>query len=328
MDTFKALLVDQQEGQTSATIRELGREALPAGEVTVAVAYSSLNYKDGLAVTGKGKVLRHHPLVAGVDLAGVVVESNSPEYQPGAEVLATGFEIGERHWGGYTQLTRLQAAWLVPLPAGLSLKEAMVIGTAGLTAMLSLMALEEHGLTPAEQREVIVTGAAGGVGSLAVALLGQLGYRVVASTGRAETHDYLRALGAQSVLDRLTPSGKRPLESERWAGAIDAVGGETTAGLLPAMARGSSIALSGNAGGFALNSTVLPFILRGVNLLGIDSNFCPQPRRRQAWARLAELLPKDLLNLITQEAPLEDVPTLSQAILQGHIRGRVVIKVG
>jgi len=331
MDQFKALIVDQKEGQTTAEVQTLGPEQLPEGDVTLRVAYSSLNYKDGLALTGQARVLRHHPMVPGVDMAGSVVESDSPDFKPGDEVILTGFEHGESRWGGFTQLNRVRAEHLVALPAGLSLRQAMAIGTAGLTAMLSVMALEAQGLTPAEQREVVVTGAAGGVGSTAVAILSGLGYNVVASTGRAETHDYLAQLGARTFIERellATPS-KRPLESERWAAAVDAVGGETLAGLLRTMAREGSIALSGNAGGVALTTTVLPFILRGVNLLGIDSNFCPQATRRIAWQRLAQEIPADLIELmVAQEASLEDIPALGREILQGKIRGRVVIAVG
>jgi acrylyl-CoA reductase (NADPH) len=327
MDTFKALIVDQKEGETMATIQKLGRADLPEGDVTVVVAYSSLNYKDGLAVTGQGKVLRSHPLVPGVDMAGTVLESDSAEYQAGDKVVLTGFEHGEKYWGGFTQLTRVGSKFLVPLPEGLTLRQAMAIGTAGLTAMLSVMALEEARLSPGDQREVVVTGAAGGVGSTAVAILGQLGYNVVASTGRAETYDYLRSLGAKDFIERevLASPSKRPLESERWAGAVDAVGGDTTAGLLRTMARGGSIALSGNAGGFALNTTVLPFILRGVNILGIDSNLCPLERRREAWRRLATQLPLEMVEAMTQEISLADVPAFSQEILQGKVRGRTVI---
>ncbi len=329
-DKFKALIVDQKDDNTEANIQEFNVDALPEGDVLLAVAYSSLNYKDGLAVTGTAKVLRHHPMVPGIDLAGTVVESASPDFKAGDKVILTGYEIGEKYWGGYTQLNRVRAEWLVPLPPGLTLKRAMAIGTAGFTAMMSVMALESHGLRPTDQREVVVTGAAGGVGSTAVAILGRLGYNVVASTGRSETHDYLKALGTRDFIDRgvLATASKRPLESERWAAAVDVVGGETLAGLLRTMARGASIALSGNAGGVALNTTVLPFILRGVNILGIDSVFCPHDQRLLAWNRLAELIPSDLLDLVTQEALLEDVPALSKDILQGKIRGRTVIKVG
>jgi len=309
MDKFKALMVDQKDGETQATIQELGPDALPDGDVTLKVAYSSLNYKDGLAVTGTAKVLRSYPMVPGVDLSGTVVESDSPKFKAGDRVLITGYETGEKHWGGFTQMNRVRSEWVVPVPDGLSLKEAMILGTAALTAMLSLMALEEHGLTPDDQREVVVTGAAGGVGSMAVAILGHYGYNVVASTGRAETHDYLKSLGARDFIDRgvLGTPSKRLLESERWAGAVDAVGGDTLAGLLRTMARGASIALSGNAGGVPLNTNVLPFILRGVNLLGIDSNLCPYDLRVKAWNRLNGLLPAEMIEKMGQEATLEDI---------------------
>jgi len=329
MDTFKALMVDEVDGKTTATIQALTPADLPEGDVTVAVAYSSLNYKDGLAVTGKARVLRSLPMVPGVDMSGTVVASDSADYKVGDKVLINGFEHGEKRWGGFTQLTRVSSHHLVPVPEGLSLKQVSSIGTAGYTAMLSVMALEEHGLNPTDRREVVVTGAAGGVGSMAVAILGHLDYNVVASTGRAETHDYLRRLGASGFIDRslLAEPSKRPLERERWAGAVDAVGGSTLTGLLLSMARGGSVAISGNAGGIAFSANVLPFILRGVNILGIDSNLCPQERRRAAWQRLAKELPLDLIEEMATEAPLTDVPALSEDILQGKIRGRMVINV-
>jgi len=329
-EKFQALVVDQQNGETTADVRELSRNDLPAdGDVVVAVSYSSLNYKDGLAVTGKAKVLLHHPMVPGIDLAGTVVESGSPDFKAGDEVILTGFETGERYWGGYSQLNRVRSETLVRMPDDLTLKESMTIGTAGLTAMLSVMALEEHGLEPATDREVVVTGASGGVGSLAVAILGRLGYSVVASTGKAEAHDFLRSLGAKELVEssRLATVSKRALEKGRWAAAVDAVGGDTLAGLLRSMAPHTSIALSGNAGGIALNTTVLPFILRGINLLGIDSNLAPMKKRLNAWRRLAELLPKGVLEEIATEASLEEVPALSREILGGKLRGRTVIKV-
>ncbi len=276
-DLFKALVLDQLDGALQASIRELPRDALPEGDVLVAVAYSSLNYKDGLAVTGQGKVVRApYPFVPGIDLAGRVVESRSPAFAPGDEVVLTGWGVGERHWGGYAQLARVRAEWLVPLPVGMRPQQAMAIGTAGLTAMLCVMALEERGLAPGG-REVVVSGAAGGVGSVAVAILARLGYAVVASTGRAEAQAYLSALGAGQILDReaLTASAGKPLASERWGGAVDTVGGATLAGLLPAMAYGSSIAACGNAGGQALNTTVFPLILRAVSLLGIELGDVP-----------------------------------------------------
>ncbi len=327
-DTFKALIVDQKEGEVQASIREVTRDELPEGDVLVSVAYSTLNYKDGLAVTGQGKVIRKYPMVPGIDFAGAVVESALPAFKPGEQVVLTGWGIGETHWGGFAQMARVKAEWLVPLPEGLTLKQAMGIGTAGFTAMLSVMALEEHGLTPADQREVVVTGAAGGVGSVAVAILVKLGYNVVASTGRAELHDYLKQLGATQILDRaaLAKPG-RPLESERWAGAVDTVGGDTLAALLPGMASNTCVAACGNAGGFALNTTVFPFILRGVSLLGINSVLVPQARRLATWQRLTRDLPLDLLETMMKVVPLADVPVLSRQILQGQVRGRVVIDV-
>ena len=325
---FKGLVVDQHEGQVQAAIRQISKESLPQGDVVVAVAYSDLNYKDGLAVTGKARVIRSYPMVPGIDFAGTVEESHSPDFKPGDQVILTGWEVGERYWGGYAQRARVRADWLVPLPAGLSVKQAMGIGTAGFTAMLCVMALEEHGLTPSE-REVVVTGASGGVGSIAVAVLAKRGYNVVAATGRAEEQAYLKELGARAIIDRnvLSAPSTRPLESERWGGAVDAVGGETLAGLLRSMAAGTSVAACGNAGGVALQTTVLPFILRGVNVLGINSVFVPQPRRREAWERLVRDLPLDLLDRMIQVVPLEAVPDLSNEILKGHIRGRVVVDV-
>jgi acrylyl-CoA reductase (NADPH) len=328
-DTFKALVVNQTHGAIESSIQAVQHADLPEGDVLISVAYSSLNYKDALAVTGKGKVIRRYPMVPGIDLAGTVVESASPDFKTGDQVILTGWGLGEHQWGGYAQMARARAEWLVPLPDGLTLRQAMGIGTAGLTAMLCLMALETHGLTPQTEQEVVVSGASGGVGSLAVAILAQSGYNVVASTGRAESRDYLRRLGARSIIDRATlaaPSS-RPLESARWAGAIDTVGGETLASIIRALAYRASVAACGLVGGSDLPTTVFPFILRGVNLLGIDSGMCPMPQRRAAWSRLAHDLPLDRLELIIQEAPLADVPQLSEAILQGRIRGRVVIDV-
>lgn len=324
MQTFKALVVESGDPYT-AQIRQARLDELPPGEVLVRVAYSSLNYKDGLAITGAGKVIRNFPMVPGIDLAGTVLESASPEYKPGDPVILTGWGVGERHWGGLSELARVRAEWLVPLPEGLTLQQAMGIGTAGFTAMLAVMALEAHSIDPA--REVLVTGAAGGVGSLAVALLAQRGYRVVASTGRLSEEAYLKSLGASEILDRavLSAPGK-PLESERFGGAVDTVGGAVLAGVLPRMAYGGSVAACGNAGGAKLETTVFPFILRGVNLLGIDSVMCPKEKRLLAWQRLARELPKPLLEATLQTVSLEEVPVLAQAILQGRVRGRVVVK--
>jgi acrylyl-CoA reductase (NADPH) len=327
-ETFRALVVDRHDGQATATVQHLGPDALPEGDVLLSVAYSSLNYKDGLAITGKSKVLRSYPMVPGVDMAGTVLESDSPDFRAGDRVILTGFQHGEKYWGGFTERNRVSSSGLILLPPGLTLRQSMAIGTGGLTAMLSVMALEAHGLTPEDQREVAVTGAAGGVGSMAVAILASLGYNVVASTGRESAYDYLRQLGARSLMGRdvLSAASKRLLESERWAAAVDAVGGDTLAGLLRAMVRGGSIALSGNAGGVTFCSNVLPFILRGVNLLGIDSNLGPVSLRRIAWERLAKEIPLDKLDLMTEEAELEDLPALGPEILKGNIRGRTVIR--
>ena len=328
MTPFKALLVTQTSGKFDASIQQLQPDALPPGEVLVRVAYSSLNYKDGLAVTGKPGVIRKYPMVPGVDLAGTVEESSSPAFQPGDKVAATGCGTSETLWGGYSQYARLDAENLVPLPTAFSLAQAMGIGTAGFTAMQSVMALEDHGVQP-DGREIVVTGAAGGVGSVAIAILGKLGYKVVASSGRAELNDYLRNLGAGEIIDRsiLAAPSKRPLDSERWAAGIDSVGGDTLAGLLRSVAIGGSVASCGLAGGAALNTTVFPFILRGVNLLGIDSVRVPNQRRRAIWARLARDLPDRLLDGMIQVKPLSDVFQLGEQILAGKTRGRTVIDV-
>lgn len=327
-DQFKALVLTEADGTVQSEIKELDTGDLPDGDVLVSVAYSTLNYKDGLAVTGKGRVVRRYPMVPGIDFAGTVEESRSPLWKPGDRVILTGWEVGEKYWGGFSQKARVRAEWLVPLPATMSLEQAMGYGTAGFTAMLCVIALEERGLTPGEH-PVLVTGAGGGVGGVAVAVLARLGYHVAASTGRAELRDYLTGLGAKTIVERDTiakPSG-RPLESEQWAGAVDTVGGDTLAAILPAMQFNSSIAACGLAGGFAVNTTVMPFILRGVSLLGINSVFVPQPQRRAAWERLAHGLPADTLARITQVIPLADVPAMSEEILKGHVRGRVVVDV-
>jgi acrylyl-CoA reductase (NADPH) len=325
-DSFKALVLDKKDGRVQAEIRRLQTDALPEGDVLIAVAYSSLNYKDGLAVTGRGAVIRRYPMVPGIDLAGIVVESTSPEFHAGDQVLVTGCGIGEDHWGGYAQAARVRAEWLVRLPQGLSMQEAMGIGTAGFTAMLSVMALEERGMKPGG-REVLVTGAAGGVGSVAVAILAARGYRVVASTGRPDTEPYLKALGASRVVPRseIAAVSDKALEHERWAGAVDAVGGDTLAGILRALEHGAGVAVSGLAGGSMLQTTVFPFILRGTALLGIASSTAPRPRRVAAWERVARDLPREALHRMMETAALEQVPDLSRRILEGAIRGRVVI---
>ncbi len=324
-ELFQALVLEQRDGATVAEIRSLAADALPAGDVLVDVAFSSLNYKDGLAITGRGKVIRQFPMVPGIDFAGSVAESQHPGFQPGDAVVLTGWGVGERHWGGLAQRARVRGDWLVPLPDGLDTRAAMAIGTAGFTAMLSVLALEAHGLAPG--RDLLVTGAAGGVGSVAVALLARAGHRVVASSGRADAADYLRSLGAAEVIGRLPAEG-RPLESERWGGVVDTVGGATLAAALRATAYGGSVAACGNAGGADLNTTVFPFILRGVNLLGIESVMFPAERRPAVWARLARDLPADLLERMIHDASLRDVPALAAAILDGQVRGRVVVNVG
>jgi acrylyl-CoA reductase (NADPH) len=328
-DTFKALVLNEEEGGVRAEVDDAKFADLPDGDVLIRVAYSSLNYKDGLAVTGKGKVVRRYPMVPGIDLAGTVEESQSPVWEPGDRVTLTGFGTSETHWGGYAQLARAKSDWLVRLPDGLSLFQSMALGTAGLTAMLSVMALEEHGLEPG-QGEVVVSGASGGVGSLGVAILANLGYDVVASTGRAQLRSFLEGLGAKDIIDRdvLSAPSTRPLESARWSGAVDTVGGDILAGILRALSNHASVAACGNAGGVALNTTVLPFILRGVNLLGIDSNYCPLDRRRIAWERLALEFPLDKLDrIVSNTASLEDVPRLSEEILMGQVQGRIVVDV-
>jgi acrylyl-CoA reductase (NADPH) len=326
---FRALVLDKENGNVRAAFQTLSRDALPAGDVLISVAYSSLNYKDALAVTNKGRVVRKFPMVPGIDLVGVVEESASPEFAPGDAVVLSGWGIGERHWGGYAQLARARTKWLIPLPEELSPEQAMGVGTAGFTAMLCVMALEAHGLVSNNEREVVVTGASGGVGSVAVAILANLGYTVVASTGRSESHQYLRRLGAARIIDRnelAAPPGK-PLESARWGGAVDTVGGQTLASLLASMAYRTSVAACGLAGGVDLPTSVHPFILRGVNLLGIDSVLSPPEERRAAWARLARDLPLAMLDEMMRVEPLSDIFRLSEQILQGQIRGRVVIDV-
>jgi acrylyl-CoA reductase (NADPH) len=327
-DAFQAWLLSQVEGRTQAEFVRLPKTALPEGDVLVRVAHSSLNYKDGLAVTGRGKVVRKFPMVPGIDLAGVVEESGSPNFRPGDPVIATGCGLGEQHWGGYAQLARLKSEWLLPLPQGLSLQQAMGIGTAGFTAMQCVLALEAHGCWP-ESGEVVVTGASGGVGSLAVTILASLGYRVVASTGRTECHAYLRELGAGLVIERsqLAALPQKPLGTSRWAGAIDNAGGDTLASLLSTMREGGCVTAVGMAGGAQLNTTVYPFILRAVSLVGISSAAASPERRRAVWSRLTRDLPLDMLERIVHIAALSEVPQLAERILAGQVQGRIVIEV-
>jgi acrylyl-CoA reductase (NADPH) len=326
MSEFRALVLREADGKVSAQIERLPETALPDGEVMVDVEYSTLNYKDGLILKGLGRLVRKYPHVPGVDFAGRVSVSTTPEYKPGDAVLLTGWRVGEVHWGGFAEKARVKASQLVRLPQGLTTKRAMAVGTAGFAAMLAVMALEEHELK-AGAGEVLVTGAAGGLGSVGVALLAKLGHAVVASTGRAETHDYLKALGAQGIIDRasLAQVPTRPLDSERWAGAIDAVGSTTLATVLTQLKYNASVAACGLAGGNDLPTTVLPFLLRGVNLLGIDSVMCPKPRREAAWARIVRDLPMDKLDAMTSVVPLSELPELAGEILKGSTRGRVVV---
>ncbi len=324
---FKALLVEKDEdGTTRAAVQELGEDRLPEGDVTVAVEYSTVNYKDGLCVGPGGGLVRTYPHVPGVDLAGTVEASDDARYKPGDKVVLTGWRVGETHWGGYAQKARVRADWLVPLPAGLDTRQAMAVGTAGFTAMLAVMALEDHGI---KDGPVLVTGAAGGVGSVATAILNNLGYRVAAVTGRPETADYLRGLGARQIVPReeLSETVKRPLETETWGGCVDAVGGAMLARVLGQMKYGASVAAVGLAGGAALPATVIPFLLRGVNLLGIDSVMQPYDNRVRAWDRIARDLPLDKLEAMVRPATLADLPALGADILKGRVKGRVVVDV-
>jgi acrylyl-CoA reductase (NADPH) len=323
MTAFPAIVAEEPG---PARLTELTDEQLPDGDVTVDVAWSSLNYKDGLAVTGKGKVIRSYPMVCGIDLAGTVAASDSPDWKPGDEVVVTGWGLSETAPGGYTRRQRVRSQWLVRRPDGLTLPQTMAVGTAGLTSMLCILALEKSGLTPDTDLEVLVTGAGGGVGSVAVALLAKLGYRVAASTGRTETHDYLRSLGAATIVDRadLATAG-RPLDKERWAAAVDTVGSQTLATVLAQTRYRGSVAACGLAGGNDLPATVLPFILRNVSLLGIDSVMCPTPVRAEAWNRIGRDLPTTMLDELTTVHPMTDVPELAEEILAGRTRGRVVI---
>ena len=326
---FKALVVEKDaDGKTHASVQNMSTDQLPAGDVTVAVEFSTVNYKDGLCIGPGGGLVRTYPHIPGIDFSGTVEASNDARYSVGDKVVLTGWRVGEAHWGGYAQKARVKADWLVKLPEGLSTKQSMAVGTAGFTAMLSVMALEDHGLTPG-QGPVLVTGAAGGVGSVATAILANLGYEVAAVTGRPETADYLKDLGAKQIVARedLNETVKRPLEAETWAGCIDAVGGEMLARVLGQMKYGSSVAAVGLAGGASLPASVVPFLLRGINLLGIDSVMRPYPDRLRAWQRIARDLPLDKLEAMITPAGLGDLPELGAAILAGKVQGRVVVDV-
>lgn len=323
---FRAL-VCEAEGATPS-VRTVDEAALPSGDVTVAVAWSGLNYKDALVLKGLGRLVRQYPHVGGIDLAGHVIASESPHYRVGDAVILTGWRVGEIHWGGYGETARVKAEWLLPLPEGLSLRQSMALGTAGLTAMLALLALEDAGLTADTAGELLVTGASGGVGGLAVAVASRCGYRVTASTGRLDEAPRLKALGAADVIDRAALSApERPLLGERWGGCIDSVGGDTLAHVLAALRLHGAVASCGNAGGVALNTTVLPFLLRGITLLGIDSAQCPVPLRQRAWARLAQCLPGSVIDSVVDEIGLDELPAAADRILAGQVRGRLVVRV-
>ncbi len=327
MVSFKAIRIDKADKGTTATLTQFDETELMDGDVTVAVEWSTLNYKDGLAVTGKAPVVRRFPMIAGIDFAGTVAQSSHPAWKAGDKVVCTGWGMGETHLGAYAERARVKGDWLVRLPDGLSAREAMAIGTAGFTAMLAVLALEKHGLTP-QAGPVVVTGAAGGVGSVATTVLAKLGFHVIASTGRLSEAPYLKDLGAVEVIDRNELSGPaKPLAKERWAGGVDSVGSTTLANLLSMTKYGGAIAACGLAGGMDLPSSVAPFILRGVCLLGIDSVMCPLPLRKLAWERLARDLDRTKLSEITHEIGLDQVVGMGAQILAGQVRGRVVVKI-
>jgi acrylyl-CoA reductase (NADPH) len=325
--TFKAIRIDKADKGTTATYTQFDEAELMDGDVTVRVEWSTLNYKDGLALTGKSPVVRRFPMIAGIDFAGIVEQSSHPHWKPGDQVICTGWGMGETHLGAYAEKARVKGDWLVGLPEGLSAREAMAIGTAGFTAMLAVLALEKQGISPASG-PVVVTGAVGGVGSVATAVLSKLGYHVIASTGRATESDYLKQLGAAEVIDRNELSGTpKPLAKERWAGGVDSVGSTTLANLLSMTKYGGAIAACGLAAGMDLPSSVAPFILRGVCLLGIDSVMCPVTARRVAWNRLAQDLDRSKLSEITHEIGFDQVLGVGGQILAGQIRGRLVVKI-
>lgn len=327
---FKALVLStNDEGKVQQSFETLPNDRLPEGDVTVAVKYTTLNYKDGMILNGIGKLVRDYPHVPGIDFSGVVETSSHPDYKAGDEVILTGWRVGEVHWGGFATRARVNGDWLVPLPKGLTLEQAMCIGTAGFTAMLAIMTLEAHGLTKDTDKEVLITGGAGGVGSIAASVLSNLGYKVAASTGRKEQHDYLKSLGVTTIIERdeLIEAPRGPLGRERWAGAIDNVGGPTLHHVLATLGYWGTCASVGNAGSFKLDTTVLPFLLRGINLCGIDSATCPTSRRLIAWERLARELPLDKLDQAANRAVFAELPELANQILKGAIRGRTVIDV-
>lgn len=328
MERFRAIVISRDDDRQTVDIVEMGADELMEGDVTVRIEHSTVNYKDGLALTGKAPVVRRFPMIGGIDLAGTVEASDNPDYKPGDKVVLNGWGISEMHHGGYAGLARVRGEWLVPLPAGLTTAQAMAIGTAGYTAMLCMLALEDHGLTP-DSGDILVTGAAGGVGSVAIALLAGLGYRVIASTGRTEEADYLTSLGAAEIIPRqeLSEPGK-PLGPERWAGTVDSVGSHTLANALSMTGYGGTVACCGLAQGRDLPATVTPFILRGVTLAGIDSVRAPKPKRLRAWQRLAGDLDLGKLDAMTRHIGLDEVPQAAADILAGKVRGRLVVDIG
>lgn len=327
--SFRAVLVEKNdENHVEANVKQLSVDQLPVGDVTVAIEHSTVNYKDGLCMRAGGGLVRRYPHVPGIDFAGTVESSLDHRYKPGDKVILTGWRVGETHWGGYSQKARVNADWLVPLPTGLTTRQAMAVGTAGLAAALAVQALEDHGMQP-DQGEVLVTGASGGVGSVATAMLSHRGFQVAAVTGRAEAAEYLRSLGATRIVPRedINSVSPKPLESETWAGCVDAVGGEMLARVLGQMKYGASVAAVGLAGGPSLPASVIPFLLRGVNLLGIDSVMQPYEKRVEAWSRIARNLPLEKLDSMIHDATLDEVPGLGTQILKGRLQGRTVVDV-
>jgi len=328
-ETFKALVVDKTESDFTVNVKKIKLQDLPPGDVLIKVSYSSVNYKDGLASTPDGKIVRSYPFIPGIDLSGVVARSNDSRFKAGDEVIATSYEIGVSHYGGFSEYAQIPADWVVPLPEGLSLKEAMVYGTAGFTAALSVQRLEENGLTP-NNGKVLVTGATGGVGSIAVTILAHRGYHVVASTGKQSEHDFLIELGASEILSREDVTGQkiRALDKQLWAAAVDPVGGKTLASILSKITYNGSVAVSGLTGGGDVQTTVFPFILRGVNLLGIDSVYCPMETRIALWKRMAtDFKPEHLLKVMNKEVSLDELPIYLSSILKGEARGRIIVKI-
>lgn len=323
---MKALLVEQNDNKLSASIQSIDEKKLPIHEVIVDIHYSTLNYKDGLAITGKGKILRQFPMIPGIDFSGIVHHTEDPRFHIGQHVLLTGWGVGESHWGGLAQKAGVKGDWLTVVPEGLSLKNAMIIGTAGFTAMLCVMALEQGGITP-ESGDILVTGASGGVGSTAISLLTALGYQVTALSGRASNHDYLRKLGAKNIITReeFEPAG-RALDKQRWAGAIDTVGGQILANILSQTNYNGTVVACGLASGFSLPTTVMPFILRNVRLQGVDSVYFPAEKRTQVWQRLLKLLPETFYQQAMTEITLDEVPRYAQMIMDNQVTGRTLVK--